>query len=328
MMFLAHLFNHTAAGKRSLEDVIGILGKQLRSLGHEAIWDPENDKRINEGGVTFAAGPDMINVIVEGFTPPIIDYLRSVKQQTGCRFICLATEEPTPDGFNHGTQREMVWRQEIFPTAAELFDGILHLVPGKSTADWYAQYAPTAYVELGHAPSLERFGNMAVEPKYDFGFYGSLTPRRLHLLKRLAKRTGKRDAIRVMADFGEQGDRDAAMREAKVILQIRKFDEMGLVSSSRCNTALCCGRPVVAESHDLELSAVWNDIVKFSKTEEEFFSMAMLAAKNWRGMHAAQFRRFKEKLTPEVCVGAALRKIGLEATGRKAASGLEGLQAA
>ena len=308
MKFLCHMWNHTEMGKRSLEDVVGIMGHQLRALGHWIIWDPDNDRSEN---IKFIVGPDQYNIIVEGFTPTIIEMIARARRETGAKFICLATEEPTPKGFNHGTQREMVWRQDIFPEAMKHFEGIMHLVPGDYVHGWYSQHAPTAYVELGYAPSLKR-RETQMEPPYEFGFYGSVTPRRLSLLKRLAKRSGKANAIRVVADFATQVERDRAMQEAKVILQIRKFDEMGLVSSSRCNTALCCGRPVVAEpGHDIALSKPWDEIVKFASTEDEFFQVALLTAKHWRGTHAAQFKRFTERLSPEACVGRALHQLGL-----------------
>ena len=309
MNFLCHLGNHTPLGRRSLEDVIGIFGKQLRELGHTIFWDPKNDDA--GPGMNFVVGPDAYNIIVEGFTPSIVEAIGKIREGTGAKFLCLATEEPTPLGFNHGTSREMVWRQEIFPEAMKHFEGILHLVPGKPVTDWFSQYAPTAYVELGHARSLERFGDPNREPKYEFGFYGSLTARRLNLLRKLANRAGVKDAVKVNADFNTQEERDEAMRDCKVVLQIRKYDEMGLISSSRCNTSLCCGRPVVAEPHDMSLTEAWSKIVKIADTDEEFFSMALLTAKNWRGAHVGQFRRFKETLTPEFCVGSALHKLGL-----------------
>jgi hypothetical protein len=305
MNALFHMWNHSEAGRRSLEDVIGIIGHQMRACGHTAIHDPANDAR---GKPFYYSAAQGLNFIVEGFTAPIIEEIAGA-HANGARFICIATEEPTDKGFNHGTQREMVWRQESFPEAAKFFDGILHLVPGERVSNWYGQFAPTAQAELGYAPTLV-FRQMRV-PEYDFGFYGSLTKRRFNLLKRLAKRTGKQKAIRIVADFKTQEDRNAAMMEAKVILQIRKFDEMGLVSSSRCNTAMSCGRPVVAEPHDLELSHPWDEIVRFTSSEDDFVTMAMLTARDWRGAYEGQFRRFKERLTPEYCIGEPLRKLGI-----------------
>ena len=306
--FLVHLWNHTKEGIRSLEDVVGIWGHQLRALGHEVVWDPDNT--ILNGKVQFVTGEDTYNVIVEGFTPTIVDIIGKAKETTGAKFICLATEEPTEKGFNHGTQKEMVWRQETFGPAMDHFEGILHLVPGKAVSDWYSQYLPTAYVELGYAPTFIR-GERYPEPPFDVGFYGSVTPRRLHLLKRLAKRIGTPRAVRLMADFQEQEKRDAVVQEAKIIVQIRKFDEMGLVSSSRCNTALSCGRPVVAEAHDEALSKPWDTIVKFSRNEEDFINNVLLALPRWRALHRHQFERFRTMLTPEVCTGHALHKIGI-----------------
>lgn len=286
-------------GQRSLEDVIGIVGHQLRALGHTAVWEEANDK--------WVARESGINVVVEGFTPSVIEVIAQGHAQ-GARYLCLATEEPTPKGFNHGRDLEMVRRQQMFPEAMKYFEGILHLVPGERITSWYSQFAPTAYVELGYAPSLVRKVR-DVEPDYDFGFFGSLSNRRLKILKRLAKRIGTEKAIKVVGDFATQDDRDRQMRRARVIVQIRKHEEMGLVSSSRCNTALSIGRPVVAEPH--ALSKPWDEIVKFSSSLESFYDTAILVRSMWRPVHAQQLDALKKRLPPEVCVGEPLRKIGI-----------------
>lgn len=298
MRFLFWLANHNLTGQRSLEDVIGIFGKQLRALGHEAVWDPANRQMY-----TADVG---INVIVEGFSPSSVKVLTDM-HAAGARYLMLATEEPTERGFNHGTIPEMVGRQEIFPEVARLCEGILHLVPGERVTRWYGRFAPSAPIELGYAPSLVRPFDR--EPTFDFGFYGSLSPRRLRILKRLAKVVGTQRAVRIVADFKTQEERDHAMQEARVIVQLRKFEQMGLVSSSRCNTALCLGRPVVAEPHDL--SKPWDEIVRFSSSLERFYSDALLVRAAWRGVHADQFARFRERLSPRECVGRALDAIGL-----------------
>lgn len=285
--------------------MIGIIGHQLRALGHDAHWNPANEEVI--------CGPDGINLIVEGFTPESTRIIGDLKAQ-GSRFVIIASEEPTEKGFNHGSDAEMIARQKEFPAAAAHCEGILHLVPGARVGAWYSQFAPTAQIELGYAPTLVRPRDAIKdygEPKFDFGFYGSLSKRRLKILKTLARMTGKQDAVRVVADFTTQQERDVGMAQAKVILQLRKFDAMGLVSSSRCCTALCIGRPIMAEPHDLELSKPWDEVVTFSKTLEGFFNQALLMRAAWRGAHAAQFDRFKTLLDPQYCVGDALAKIGV-----------------
>jgi hypothetical protein len=292
------MFNHSELGQRSLEDVIGIWGHQCRALGHEVIWDTKN--------VGFLMGHEGINVIVEGFVPQHAMILGEAVKR-GARFVMLATEEPTERGFNHGTQVEMIKRQKDFHLAAPFFEGILYLVPGKYTHDFYNQFCPSEYVDLGYAPTLVR--NHRITPTYDFGFYGSLTQRRYKLLKRLAKRIGSDKAVKIVADFKTQEERDKLMSEAKVILQIRKFDSMGLVSSSRCNTALSIGRPVLAEPHNL--SKPWDEVVRFTDTTEGFLNVALIMRGMWKEIWADQFAKFKEKFSPQFCVGDQLEKIGV-----------------
>lgn len=304
--FLFNMFNHSKKGQSSLEDVIGIMGHQMRALGHEAVWET-NNARFVERSLGY-------NVVVEGFTPSVIELIRRAHEQ-GCRFICLATEEPTAKGFNHGTDREMRMRQETFPDAAKYFDGILYLVPGGHVGDWYGQFCPAAYAELGYAPTFER--KQVIEPTYDFGFFGSLTKRRHSILKRLANRCnptllGNPRAIKLVTDFPDQIKRDNAIQEARVVVQLRKTDEMGLVSSSRCNTSLMCGRPIVAEPHDRKLSKPWDEIVRFTDTMEEFYATCMAVRACWRSVHAAQYDKFKTLLTPWKCIGAPLLHLGIE----------------
>lgn len=294
-------------GKESLLDVIDNLGQQLRVLGHGADRNAEWEK---DNGYLLVPASTGINVIVEGFTQPVIDIIKEAYGK-GSRFLYIATEEPTHKGFNWGTQKEMVERQKLFPEAAKYCEGILHLVPGRHITDWYGQFAPAAYVELGYAPALVK-PQQIVEPEFDIGFFGSLSPRRLALLKRLANYLGTKKAVRIVSDFPNQAARDYAMQNAKVVVQIRKFEEMGLVSSSRCCTALYNGRPVLAEPHDEALSRPWNEIVKFTSNEMLFMFEAKRMVRDWRGEHARQFERFKAKLPTQACMGAALSALDID----------------
>ena len=297
MQFCYWLANHGLMGQRSLEDVIGIMGAQLRALGHHAVWMPDNKN--------FVDGASGINVIVEGFTPPIIEVIAEYHAK-GARFLCLATEEPTPAGFNHGRIPEMRMRQEHFGDAMKYFEGILYLVPGQSIQNWYSQFKPAAFMDLGFAPSLVR-PVLNVAPKYDFGFYGSISEYRMKMLKKLRHKTHR--TLKVVGDFLPQAERDREMAECKVILEIKKFPEMELVSNSRCNTALSIGRPVWAEGR--KNPGVWDRIVGFARSEAEFISAAPKFADDWMAIHAMQFARFKGMLTPEATVGDPLRQIGI-----------------
>lgn len=275
-----------------MEDVCGIFGKQLRSLGHSIVWDTANDKWIH--------GPGNINIVVEGFTKGSIEIIKTAHAQ-GARFIYLATEEPTPRGFNHGYQKEMVQRQQTFAEAAKYCDAIFYLVPGEHVHDFYNQFAPSSYLELGFAPNLVR-PQYITEPQYEFGFYGSLSDRRLKILKKLAQRMmNTPNAVRIVADFSTQEARDKEMQNCKIILQLRKFEKMGLVSSSRCNTALHLGRGVICEPH--ALSKPWDEVVMFGKTIDEFYASCVVWRSMWRQLWEKQFHAFRTKMPPEYCVG-------------------------
>ena len=286
-------FNHSGIGTSSIEDVIEIMGKQLRALGHTVDWD--NNYYLQE-----ELG---INLVFEDFDERCVAELKRAREQEGCRFVIIATEEPTEKGFNHGASLKLIQRQEIFPRAAEFCDGILHLVPGEHITRWYSQYAPAAQAELGYSPGVMK-ADANPNPRWDFGFFGGMTRRREKIINKLAKIGG----VRLEALFRSPEERDAAMQDAKVIVQIRGREEMGLVSSSRCVTSLSLGRPVVAEPH--QLSKPWDEVVRFARSLDEFYALAALTRSAWRGVYADQLAKFKAKLSPEFCLGEPLRRIG------------------
>lgn len=288
MNFQFYLHNHTRPGQRTLEDPRDILAGQLAALGH----------KVSHGDMVVT---DRINVLFEGFSATVVDRMAEAHRH-GARFLIVATERPTPEGFNGGISRAMVDRQAIFPEAARYADAIWTLIPGDDTLEWYSQHAPTAYVELGYAPSLVR--RVRVDPDHGFSFHGSVTDRRRTIFQKLAKRFTKRGGA--VTSFADGGSRDALVSRGRIVVQVRAFDGMGSVSSSRCATALHLGRPVVAEPH--ELSKPWDEIVHFSKSLDAFYDDVPVKGIAWRDEHERQFARFARLLSPQMCAGRALRE--------------------
>jgi hypothetical protein len=303
MQFLFQLFNHSESEQVPLHDLVYIIGRQLEALGHSAVWRPQNDR--------FLRRSEGVNLVFERFGPAATAVLAR-EHAKGARFVCLATEEPIEGkGFNHGCGDGMTARMEAFGEAARYFDGILHLVPGDHVQRWYGQYAPSAFIEMGYAPGLVRRDD-GVEPDYAFGFFGVLSERRqaiLEVLTRYAAAAGIAKPLRIEASFVPQAARDRIIRQARVVVQIRKFEPMGLVSSSRCNVALMLGRPVIAEPHDL--SRPWDEVVRFAPSLDAFFIEAIAMQAAWRDVHRDQFARLRERFSPERCLGEPLRRIGL-----------------
>ena len=295
MQFHFLLFNHCAQGQNAIGDIVEIVGQQFLALGHHV------SKAIDP---LFATNG--INVVLESFADPNYPALPQIAEAhaRGCRFLYIATEEPTESGaFNNATDDPaMRDRQAAFAEAAQYCDGIVHLVPGDHITAWYGRYAPAAYAELGYAPGLLR--DDGSEPDCDFGFFGKLTVRRRQMMRHLSTLGS------VVTEYGfvPGTQRDREMRRARVIVQILETDD-GAFSSSRCNTALSIGRPVVAEPH--RSPGVWREIVHLSPTIDGFYEDARTALSGWRGLHRIQFEQFKERLAPEKCIGASLRKIGI-----------------
>lgn len=285
-------FNHCADGQRAVRDVFDIMGAQLKALGHE-VYEQEG----------FLPG---YNFIAESFADPRFPALPNIiasKAAGSCRFICVATERPGTMAFNDAPDQGMLDRQQIFPEAMKHFDAILHLVPGNDVTAWYSCFRPAAYAELGYAPGLMR--DDGTEPTFDFGFFGKRTPRREAILDRL-QRYG---SLITVHDFAPGEERDRQMRKAKIIVQIREHEATPVCSSSRCCTALSLGRPVIAEPHPAP--GVWGEIVWFAPSIDAFLEDAARALTYWRQLHEVQLAKFKERMTPERCVGAPLRSVGI-----------------
>lgn len=299
MIFRFNVFNHCDDGRRCIEDLTTIMSAQLMALGHDA--------RSSDDG--FMTGDDLINVLYESFADEGTIPTIAAAHADGARFLYIATEEPTDAGcFNGRLDNAMDARMAAFPEAAHYAEGILHLTPGVKVTDWYSRHAPSAYAEIGYASSLVHENSGDEVPRYTFGFYGQMTPRREWIFGRLADISGY-EVVSLPFITYSSAERDAAMRDVRVILQVRAHDSMPIVSSSRCATALHLGRPVVGEPHGAP--GPWGGIVHLSSTLDDFYNDAMIASAEWQEMHVNQLARFAATLTPEVCLGEPLHRIGI-----------------
>lgn len=303
MIFNFNTWNHCREGRITTEDITSNLGHQLIALGHEARW--------MIGPRDFIPASAGYNVVLESFADnpnTVVDMARA--HMEGCRFLIVATEEPTPDGFNSGLEPAMIDRQNAFPDAAEMAEGILYLIPGEGIGKWYGQYGKAAYCELGYAPgSAGSYTDMDPSIPQGIGFYGKMTWRREHMLSELESRLGRPTLLISSLDV-PRPDRDAMMRHARLIVQMRANEEWGMISSTRCTSALHLGRPVVAEPHPID--GVWREIVHISPTVEQFYDDVVRLAQDpeaWQHIHAAQLDALRDELPPEHCIGAALREL-------------------
>lgn len=299
MLFVFHDWNHCPQGQIAIADIIAIMAAQMEALGHQVVLPSDQNNRGH------APGPDVRNVLLEAFTDEDTIERIAADHARGCRFVYVATEEPSPQGFNKGNAYGMIDRQRVFPEAARYCDAILHLVPGQHVTDWYRQFAPAAYAELGHAPGLVRWDESA-RPDYDFGFFGQTTPRREEIFARL------REVGSLLTEYRlelPRAERDALMRRARVIVTVRAQDNVDYVSSTRVVSSLCMGRPVLAEHHPNP--GPWAQVVPVCGDLDDFLETAVGMGADWEYAHAVQYEDLRRVMTPERCLGDALRAVGL-----------------
>lgn len=285
MHFRFFLGNHSDEGRKSVEDIIHALGAQLLDLGHTA---DRSDHNVQLGAV---------NVFIEGFTELETKRLEALRQ-TGRRFVIVCTESLVNDSLNDFQRPVYQERYRQFMQAAPLADAIWCLVPG--TAAKLRQINPNARdVELGYSPRRRRV--LHKEPRYDFGFFGSMTPFRRKTVDEL-KRRGH--SVHITRRLAPPDERDDDIASCKVVLHIKAAASWKIVSSSRCSTALHVGRPLV--SQPIPSKSIWKKIIRFSESHDSFFDEAVRIARQWDLHWQRQFAAFQRHLSAENCIGPAV----------------------
>ncbi len=236
MHFHLQLANHYFGGLYLIEDIVTPIVWGLRALGH----------RVTMG--IFPNLPERPSVVLalEFFNRDNVtdDYLRW-RAETGSRFcmglICtediddkLVMEKP-----EHPHRRQNLIR--VLPH----FDFVWPLVP----CDYgrYVEADRLSFLDFGYIEALRR--DVPAGPRdIDVLLYGSVNDRRRKVIDEL-----KRRGLTVAATRGWLPDymRDALIGRAKVVLDLKRGDEVKYTSPSRICTALHMGATVISERFDV-----------------------------------------------------------------------------
>ena len=290
-------FNHCEIGKATLLDLIDAIGGMLVDLGHTV-------SRDDDSLMTAPA----VNVVFEAFNRPIVRVLRDARRQ-GFRVVVVATESVNGWWALNGMIRspEMRKRRRWLPGALKEAAAVWCLVPGQAVV--LKRWCANAHdIELGLSES--RLAALAgaqaqgkAEPEALFCFHGGLTRRRAAVIN--AFRHGGINVLVPETEYGPLDERNDIIARAMVSLALKPARNWRLVSNSRIQAALHCGRPVLAEDVDDGLASPWRGIVPFVKTPELPVWGIRMAAR-WREEWCEQIERYRELLPPSRAIGHAV----------------------
>ena len=226
--------------------------------------------QIEAHGHTFAVTrgqflpPPWYNVFSEGVSEVMRhpDRLHEMAR-AGYGLIALVTEEPTlvtGEGlvWNYMTTGTWERRAELFVQIAPALTAAWCYVPG-AAAVLRRVVKNSSAVDLAWGQRFNRPRPSQV-PRFDFCFFGGMTPRREQLLGEIAKRY----KVDVIPHSTTLAKRDERIPHSKIVLDIKQYHWWDLVSSVRYVTALCCGRPVVAEWRSSRARLGWGAAVLFA----------------------------------------------------------------
>ena len=274
-------FNFVLSADAQAGDQVDDMRDQIEVLGHE---------------FTVSRGewiePPSFNLFCEGVSDASADRVAALGQ-AGYQLIVLVTEKPTlvtHEGliWNYHTG-SVAWndRAEIFVATAPNFISAWCYAP--RAAAKVRRFIPNA-VDIDVAWG-KRFlvAKPHEKPRYDFGFFGGLTPRRERVLNHIAKRGHSVDVIPHSTPLAV---RDSRVANSKVVIEPKQYHWWDLASPIRYMTALCHGRPVVAEARSREAQGRWAKVVSFAP-EHAFYETAAAALGHWQELHRRQTAAFK-----------------------------------
>ena len=160
-------------------------------------------------------------------------------------------------------------------------------------------------IEVGYAKTL--MSGLDHVPTYDFGVFGPLTT----VSRKTVKKLHRISNVHVVEKFTDRKERDTAFLTARIILCLQDGISRE-ISGIHCNVALHMGRPVISQSFErrFERRNVWNDIVKVADPDK-FVADCMGLRLDWKNEYQRQFTQFVTKLTPEFCIAAPFKQLGI-----------------
>lgn len=280
MHFHFQLANHYFAGLYRIDDIVSPMLWGLRALGH----------RVTTGILpNLPAWPSAVILLEyfdrDGAIDEIVNWKRGAAGRACLGLVCtedlndaLVMEDP-----------KFPRRRKNLLQLLPYCDFVWTIIPG----GYEEHVAPErlSFIDYGYVEALRRDGWPAAKRDIDVLFYATINERRRKLYESL-----ERQGLRVAATRGYLPDfvRFNLMSRSKIVLDVRRGDDVRFTSPSRIAAALQVGSTVVSEFFDTSrLGALYpyTEAVEFAAIEERCVALARAPDVVERGRAARE--RFK-----------------------------------
>jgi len=294
MHFHLQLANHYFGGLYLIEDIVTPIVWGLRARGH----------RVTMGFMPNLPSWPTIVLLLEFFDrDDIADSFIAWKTQPGPRkcigLVCtedindkLVMERPEYPGRRRNLLRILQHCEFVWP-----------IVPSE-----YDQYVPPerlAFLEFGYVEALRRDGLAAGDRDIDVLLYGSMNDRRQAVLDALKGR-----GLKVAATRGWLPDymRDNLLGRSKVVLDVKRSDDVKFTSPSRICTAVQMGATLLSERFDTSRLAslyAYTQPCPFGEVVDR--ATALARSSDWQDLGPAARERFKSETSMAENLARAMR---------------------
>ncbi|MGY4530941.1 hypothetical protein ACVW0Y_000044 [Pseudomonas sp. TE3786] len=264
--------NHNAVGRSTLTDMADWFEAGLLELGHKVTFSETSVER------------SAINLFWEYFEPGMLKELLGA----GVEFGIIATEIPDGEGFNWQSDPRWTARFDTFSEVARHAKFIWTMI--ESTVPFYAQFCPTAFIELGFSERLVP-ADLNTRPHIDFCFFGLRTPYREKVVKQLEKHA------KVVWPQGLLSPTGIAelISNSRVGLNFKQSAQWPIPSPTRLGRLMMARRAVAAEH--VPVSTRQGDIAGICPQSELFHQHALhILDSGWHQSAEQVFERYKTEM--------------------------------
>lgn len=275
MKFHFSMINHNLIGQKTLYDMYYWISSGLRSLGHEISFNPN---RLENNA---------INILWENFTPD----MASAIEKSDLRFGLIATEIPTPLGFNNRVEQDWQLRWKGFHRIAHKAEFIWTTVP--QAVQFYKRFAPTSFIEFGWDQHLvpDWINNNCEKYEFDFCFMGILNDFRKSILSNLEKHA-KVFYSEELLDWDQMGE---VIQRSKIGLGLKQNETWAIPSPTRIGRFLMAKRGL---AHDwTPIRTAQSRFVQFNEDKKDFCDFALeMLERDWKTKSEVAFNRYRDEL--------------------------------